>query len=87
MLGQSYSAVPALCAAEHSEMLCCRACWEQERSGEHSNKDITLWFCLLGETSPVLNDLVAAHLCALLGCRHEHVTKVQIMIRLYLEVL
>lgn len=86
MLDQSSSAVPALCAAEHSEMLCCRACWEGERCGDHSNKDIILWFCLPGEAPPVLNDLAAAHLCALLGCRHDHLTKAQTMIRLYLDI-
>lgn len=85
MLEQSSSAVPALCAAEHREMLCCRACWEGERCGEHSNKDIILWFSSLGEAPPVLNDLAAENLCALLGCRHDHSTKVQIMIRLYLD--
>lgn len=68
-------------------MLCFRACWEQKRCGEHSKKDNTLWFCLPDETSAVLNDLAAVHLCALLGCRHEHVTKVQIMIWLHLDML
>lgn len=87
MLDQSYSTVPALYAAEHSEMLCCRACWEEERCVEHHYKDIILCFCLPGEASPVLNDLSAVYLCALLECRYEHFTKVQIMIRLYSDML
>lgn len=68
-------------AVEHAE--------RKERCVEHSNKEITFLFCLPGEASPVLNDLAAAHLCALLGCRHEHFIpkSKQIMIRLYLEVL
>lgn len=49
--------VPALCEAQDSKMLGCRACWEEEQCDEHSNKDITPWFRLPGETSLGPNDL------------------------------